>query len=67
MARILEEAGIDALHVDVGCYEAWHKAISTGYEPEGHQMEVVAAVKQAVTVPVLGQGKMFDPLSLIHI
>ena len=24
-------------------------------------MEVVAAVKQAVTVPVLGQGKMFDP------
>lgn len=61
MARILEEAGIDALHVDVGCYEAWHKAISTVYEPEGHQMEVVAAVKQAVTVPVLGQGKMFDP------
>ena len=29
MAKILEESGISALHVDVGCYEAWYKAIST--------------------------------------
>ena len=61
MARILEAANVDALHVDVGCYEAWHKAISTVYEKEGHQMDVVEAVKKIVSVPVLGQGKMFDP------
>lgn len=61
MAKILEAAGVDALHVDVGCYEVWHKAISTVYEEEGHQMDIVAAVKQTVSVPVLGQGKMFDP------
>ena len=61
MAKILEEAGVDAIHVDVGCYEVWHKAISTVYEAEGHQMEVVKAVKQTVGVPVLGQGKLFDP------
>ncbi len=61
MAKILQEAGVDALHVDVGCYEAWHKAISTVYEKEGHQMDVVEAVKKTVSVPVFGQGKMFDP------
>jgi 2-enoate reductase len=61
MAEILEAANVDALHVDVGCYEAWHKAISTVYEKEGHQMDVVEAVKNKVSVPVLGQGKMFDP------
>lgn len=61
MVKILENAGIDAIHVDVGCYEVWHKAISTVYEKEGHQMDVVGAVKKVVSLPVLGQGKMFDP------
>ncbi len=61
MAKILEEANIDALHVDVGCYEAWYKAISTVYEKEAHQMDVVEAVKKKVQLPILGQGKMFDP------
>lgn len=61
MAKILEEANVDALHVDVGCYEAWHKAISTVYEKEEHQLDVVEAVKKTVALPVLGQGKLFDP------
>lgn len=61
MAKILENAGIDALHVDVGCYEAWYKAISTVYAPEGHQLRIVEAVKNTVSLPVLGQGKLFDP------
>ena len=61
MAKILENAGIDALHVDVGCYEAWYKAISTVYASEGHQLSIVEAVKNTVSLPVLGQGKLFDP------
>ncbi|MCR3921533.1 MAG: NAD(P)/FAD-dependent oxidoreductase [Firmicutes bacterium] len=61
MAKILAEAGVDALHVDVGCYEAWYKAISTVYGAEEHQLNVVAEVKKVVSVPVLGQGKLFDP------
>lgn len=61
MAKIFEEAGVDALHVDVGCYEAWYKAISTVYNPQGHQIDIVKAVKEVVNVPVLGQGKLFDP------
>lgn len=61
MAKILEGAGACALHVDVGCYELWYKAISTVYAPEGHQLPVVSAIKKVATVPLLGQGKLFDP------
>lgn len=61
MAKILEEAGVNALHVDVGCYEAWYKAISTVYQAEGHQIPIFEAVKKTVSVPVIGQGKLFDP------
>lgn len=61
MAKILEDAGVDALHVDVGCYDVWYKVISTVYAPEGHQLDVVRAVKEVVDVPVFGQGKLFDP------
>lgn len=61
MAKILEKAGATGIHVDVGCYEAWYKAISTVYEAEGHQIPVFEAVKNVVSVPVIGQGKLFDP------
>lgn len=61
MAKILEGAGVSALHVDVGCYEAWYKAISTVYAREGHQLPVVKAIRDAVDCTVLGQGKLFDP------
>jgi len=61
MAKIFEEAGVDALHVDVGCYEAWYKAITTVYSEYGHQLADAAAVKAAVSIPVLGHGKLFDP------
>jgi len=61
MAKILEAAGVDLLHVDVGCYEAWYKAITTVYSDQGHQLPIVKAIKDAVSVPVLGHGKLFDP------
>lgn len=61
MAGLFEEAGADALHVDVGCYEAWYKAISTVYSVPAHQLDAGGAVKAAVKIPVLGHGKMLDP------
>ncbi|MGI6537892.1 MAG: FAD-dependent oxidoreductase [Caldicoprobacterales bacterium] len=61
MAKILEEAGVDALHVDVGCYEAWYKAINTVYEPPQVQLDVAAEIKKHVNVPVMSQGKMQNP------
>jgi 2-enoate reductase len=61
MAKILQEAGVDALHVDVGCYEAWYKAINTVYQPPKVQLPVAAEIKKHVEVPVMSQGKMNDP------
>ncbi|MGH0054530.1 MAG: NADH:flavin oxidoreductase [Sphaerochaetaceae bacterium] len=61
MAKILEKAGVDALHVDVGCYEAWYKAINTVYQPPKVQLPVAAEIKKHVKVPVLSQGKMQNP------
>ena len=61
MAKILEAAGVDAIHVDVGNYEAWYKAITTVYSEQGHQLDACLAVKNAVSIPVLGQGNLNDP------
>lgn len=61
MAKILEEAGVDALHVDVGCYEAWYKAINTVYQPPRVQLDIAAQIKKHVNVPVMSQGKMQNP------
>ena len=61
MAKILEKAGVDALHVDTGCYEEWYQAITTVYSKPGHKLDVQKAIKGVVSVPVLGDGKLFDP------
>ncbi len=61
MGKIFEKANVAALHIDVGCYEVWYKAISTVYEKQGHQVEYAAQVKEAVELPVITQGKLFDP------
>lgn len=61
MAKILEKSGITALHVDTGCYEEWYQAITTVYSKPGHKLDVQRAIKEAVSIPVLGDGKLFDP------
>lgn len=61
MAKILEKAGVTALHVDTGCYEEWYQAITTVYSSEGHKLDVQKAIKEIVSVPVLGDGKLFNP------
>lgn len=61
MAKILEDAGVDALHVDTGCYEEWYTAITTIYSKEGHKLDAQKAIKEVTSLPVLGDGKLFNP------
>lgn len=61
MAKMLEEAGVDALHIDTGCYEAWYKAINTVYQEPGTQIDIAAEIKKHVNIPVLSQGKLNNP------
>lgn len=60
MAKIFETAGVDALHIDMGCYEKWYRAIPTVYDEEGCQL-AVTEVTRHVKIPVLVQGKLADP------
>lgn len=61
IAKLLEQAGADALHVDTGCYEVWYRQIPTVYEKPGCQLFAAEAVKEAVKIPVIAQGKLNHP------
>ena len=61
IARRLEQAGVDALHVDGGCYEVWNRVIPSAYEPPACQIPLAEAVKQVVKLPVIAHGKLGDP------
>ncbi len=61
IARRLEAAGVDALHVDGGCYEVWHRVIPSMYEAPAGQIGLARAVKEAVGIPVIANGKLGRP------
>jgi 2-enoate reductase len=62
IAKRLEGAGVDALHVDGGCYEVWYRVIPCMYEPPACQINLSEAVKRVVKVPVIAHGKLGDPV-----
>lgn len=62
IAKMLEDAGVAALHVDPGCYEMWHKIIPPVYEYDRHySLEWAEKVKQVVNIPVMASGNFGDP------
>lgn len=67
MAKILEDAGVTALHVDTGCYEQWYQAITTVYSPEASKLDVQKAVKKVVNIPILGDGKLKNPATAMKV
>jgi 2-enoate reductase len=61
IAKILQEAGVAALHVDAGCYESWHWPHPPEYQPPGCMVEMTEQVKQHVEIPVITVGRMGYP------
>jgi 2-enoate reductase len=61
MAKRFEEAGIDALHVDAGCYETWYWAHPPVYQHEGCMVNLAEMVKRTVSIPVIAVGKLGYP------
>ena len=62
IARIVERAGVGAIHVDIGCYENWYNVIPPIYhEKRVLQFEYAAKIKEVVKIPVYTQGKVGDP------
>jgi len=61
MARMLEAAGFDALHVDAGCYESWYWPHPPIHQQHGCMVDMAARVKEVVTVPVIAVGRLDVP------
>ncbi len=61
MAKMLEEAGFDALHVDAGCYDSWYWAHPPGYQKHGCIVDMAAEVKKVVKIPVIAIGRLDVP------
>ncbi len=62
ICKKLDEKGVDAIHVDTGCYEKYYMQVPTVYQKKGFELDVVEQVKAVVSVPVIGQGKLNDPM-----
>lgn len=60
-ARLLEEAGADLLNVSAGIYESGHVTVEPAVYEEAWRMHLPAAVKAAVSIPVLGGGVIRRP------
>lgn len=59
LAKYLEEQGIDALHVDAGCYEKWQLAMPPLFYQEAvMQLRSAKAIKEHVSIPVLTHGRL---------
>jgi 2-enoate reductase len=61
MAKILEEAGFDALHVDAGCYDSWYWAHPPGYQKHGCMVDMAEEVKKIAKIPVIAVGRLDMP------
>ena len=61
MAKMLETAGFDALHVDAGCYDSWYWAHPPIYQAHGCMAEMAAEAKKVVKIPVIAVGRLETP------
>jgi 2-enoate reductase len=61
IARRLEKAGVTALDLDAGCYEAHYWLIPSKYQPPGCSVSLSEAVKKVVNIPVMIVGKLGYP------
>jgi len=61
MVKRLEEAGINAIDASAGIYESMHMIIPPVYLPKGVLTDYAAAVKKEVGIPVITQGRLYNP------
>ena len=61
LAKLLEEAGADALDADNGSYDSWYWAHPPMYMPLACNLEDAKFIKKQVNIPVFCAGRMEDP------
>ena len=61
LAKLLEEAGADALDADNGSYDSWYWAHPPMYMPLACNLDDAKFIKKHVNIPVFCAGRMEDP------
>jgi thioredoxin reductase len=61
MIKRLEDAGVSAIDAQAGVYDSMHFIIPPVFLPKGVLVDLAAAVKKAVRIPVIAQGRLYDP------
>ena len=61
IAKILEAAGADALDVSCGIYETSWNIIEPNTYPQGRRSEMIMAIKDLVSVPVIAANVVKEP------
>jgi 2-enoate reductase len=61
IARYLEKVGVNAINVNIGCYEAVRGLQYPAYDPPGKWVSHAETVKKAVKIPVISAGRLGYP------
>jgi 2-enoate reductase len=61
IARRLEAAGVDVLHIDAGCYDSPGWGLPPTTMPPGCLVHLSEMTKKVVRIPVITVGKLGDP------
>jgi 2-enoate reductase len=61
MAKSLEKAGFDALHIDAGCYESHYWSHPPNYQKHGCLIDMSAHARAILKIPVIGVGRLDKP------
>lgn len=61
IARELEKMGVDALHIDAGCYETHWWPHPPQYQEPGCMVSLAEQVKAQVSIPVIAVGRLHYP------
>jgi 2,4-dienoyl-CoA reductase-like NADH-dependent reductase (Old Yellow Enzyme family)/thioredoxin reductase len=60
-AKRLADAGVSAIDCMAGVYESMHYIVPPVYLPKGVLVNLAEAVKKEVKIPVITQGRLYDP------
>jgi 2-enoate reductase len=61
IAKILEDSGVAALHVDAGCYDNWYWPHPPIYQPPACMVDMAEMVKPYVKIPIITVGRLGYP------
>lgn len=61
IAKMLEQKGVHALHIDAGCHDNWYMAMPPIYQQEAvPQLLAARTIKQHTSLPIITNGRLGD-------